>query len=431
MSTNPIAVIGAGPVGLAAAAHLAERGLPFVVIEAGASVAASVRDWGHVRLFSPWRFNLDPAAVRLLGATGWQAPDPDAHPTGAALVSDYLQPLAALPSIAPHLRLGTQVVSVARLGLDRMQAQGREAVPFALRLLGAAGPVVLLARAVIDASGTWASPNPLGADGLFAPGEAEAATRIAYGLPDIGGADRAAHADARVAVVGAGHTAAHALLALDGVGASVTWVLRRGAPTRLFGGGAADGLPARGALGEAVRNLHGSGRLAVAEGFRIAAVETDTDGVHLLAVDGRRLGPFDRVVAATGQHADHGLAAALPLDLDPRIGCPRALGPLIDPERHACGTVEPHGWAVLRHPEPGYFTVGGKSYGRAPTFLMATGYEQVRSVVAHLADDRAAADTVSLQLPETGVCAAGALDGVACCAPKARPTQSACCGAAA
>ena len=77
--TLPIAIIGAGPVGLAAAAHCVERQLPFVVLEAAAAPAAAVRAWQHVGLFSPWQYCVDPAAERLLRAAGWQA----VHFTGA------------------------------------------------------------------------------------------------------------------------------------------------------------------------------------------------------------------------------------------------------------------------------------------------------------------------------------------------------------
>lgn len=174
----PIVVTGAGPVGLAAAAHLAERGLEFLVLEAGERVGASVARWGHVRVFSPWKYDIDAAARRLLKAAGWSEPDPEWLPTGAELR----------------------------------------------------------------------------------------------------------------------------------------------------------------------------------------------------------------------------------LDLDPVLGSTRALAPLIDPNHHSCGTVPPHGADELGHPEPGYYAIGVKSYGRAPTFLMATGYEQARSVAAALAGDWAAARDVRLELPETGVC---------------------------
>lgn len=98
----PVVVIGAGPVGLAAAAHLHERGLPFTVLKAGDAPAAAVRQWAHVRLFSPWRYNVDAAARRLLTEVGWVEPDPEVLPTGGQLSADYLQPLADLPAVKPH-----------------------------------------------------------------------------------------------------------------------------------------------------------------------------------------------------------------------------------------------------------------------------------------------------------------------------------------
>src|SRR4051812_39146508 len=125
MQELPVAVIGAGPVGLAAAAHLAERGQSFVVLEAGDRPAATVRQWAHVRVFSPWRYNVDSAARRLLTAAGWIEPDPDRLPTGAELADQYLQPLADLPELKPHLRYGARVSAVTRLGLDRVRSTGR------------------------------------------------------------------------------------------------------------------------------------------------------------------------------------------------------------------------------------------------------------------------------------------------------------------
>jgi hypothetical protein len=97
----------------------------------------------------------------------------------------------------------------------------------------------------------------------------------------------------------------------------------------------------------------------------------------------------------------------LRLDLDDIVEAPRRLAPLIDPNVHTCGTVEPHGFAELTHPEENFYLAGMKSYGRAPTFLLATGYEQVRSIAAHLAGDERAARTVALVLPATGVCSTG------------------------
>ncbi|MFY1669380.1 NAD(P)-binding domain-containing protein [Plantactinospora sp. WMMB334] len=422
----PIAVIGAGPVGLAAAAQLHQRGLPFIVLEAGEGPAAAVGRWGHVRLFSPWRFNVDQTAARLLRDAGWVEPDPDVLPTGGELVADYLRPLANLPAMKPTIRYGTRVVAVTRFGLDRLRTAGREDTPFLLRLASGAD---LLARAVVDASGTWHTPNVLGAAGIPAHGEATAARNIEHALPDVLGSDRDRFAGKRVLVVGAGHSAANTLLALAALaeqapGTTVGWAIRAANPARTYGGETADALPARGALGTRLREHVDAGRIGLVTGFSVHRIAPAADGAVTVS-DGTRTLTADRIVSATGFRPDHSIATELRLDLDPIMGSTRALAPLIDPNQHSCGTVPPHGVDELTHPEPGYHAIGVKSYGRAPTFLMATGYEQARSVVAALAGDWAAARDVRLDLPETGVCNSNPVlddttitdSGGGCCVP--------------
>ncbi|GIF23595.1 thioredoxin reductase [Actinoplanes tereljensis] len=400
MPQLPIAVIGAGPVGLAAAAHLAERGIAFIVLEAGDEPASAVRRWGHVRLFSPWRYNIDPAAARLLTDAGWVRPDDDKLPTGTQLAADYLQPLADLPALKPHIRYGARVAAVTRQGLDRLRSAGRADAPFLLRLTTGED---LLACAVIDASGTWDNPNVLGAAGIPAHGETEAQAYVESALPDVLGRDRDRFEGQRVLVVGAGHSAANTLLYLtDLPGTTVTWAIRAAAPARTYGGESADALPARGLLGTRLREHVESGAITLLTGFSVQAVTAGPDGVEVS--DGTRSVTVDRIVSATGFRPDHGIVSELRLDLDPIMGSTRALAPLIDPNEHSCGTVPPHGVDELTHPEPGYYAIGAKSYGRAPTFLMATGSEQARSVVAALAGDWEAARDVQLDLPETGVC---------------------------
>jgi NADPH-dependent 2,4-dienoyl-CoA reductase/sulfur reductase-like enzyme len=401
----PVVVIGAGPVGLAAAAHLAERGIAFTALEAGDAPAAAVRQWGHVRLFSPWRFNLDPAAVRLLDRAGWVRPGDDLLPTGAELADEYLRPLAGLPTIKPQVRYGARVAAVTRLGLDRVRTLGRESQPFLVRL---ADGEDVLARAVIDASGTWETANVLGAAGIPAHGEADAARYVESALPDVLGRDRARFAGRRTLVVGAGHSAANTLLALaelaeQAPGTTITWAIRAPSPARSFGGEADDALPARGALGSRLREHVERGAITLLTGFGVDRV-SGRPGAAVDVGDGTRTVTVDRIVSATGFRPDHSIVGELRLDLDPILGSTRTLAPLIDPNQHSCGTVPPHGVDALSHPEPGYYAIGVKSYGRAPTFLLATGYEQARSVVAALAGDWAAAREVQLDLPATGVC---------------------------
>jgi hypothetical protein len=418
----PVVVIGAGPVGLAAAAHLLDRGLEPLVLEPGSQVGANIAHWAHVRLFSPWCLALDPVSVRLLGQAGWTGPDPDALPTGADLLEHYLQPLAALPALASRIRLNTTVVAVARQDLDKVRSPGRDQLPFLVRIRDQDGRLAdLQARAVLDASGTWTQPNPLGASGLPALGEPETASQIAYGLPDIGGRDRNRYAGRRTVVVGAGHSAATSLLALaelqrQAPGTEVVWAVRSATPRPLVGKGSAeaDELPARGRLATDLAALVEAGRIELVSGFRIHRVEPAGDRVRLagdqmlgddvlqaqdLAVEA------DAVIAATGFRPDHAIAAELRLALEPGLESAAALGPLIDPNVHTCGTVPAHGIAELAHPEPGYVVVGMKSYGRAPTFLLATGYQQVRSVVAALAGGQAGATRRDQSPPAAVLCA--------------------------
>lgn len=439
-NTYPVVVVGAGPVGLAAAAHLLERGLAPLVIERSDQVGANVAAWGHVRLFSPWRYVTDQAAERLLRATGWEAPDPERYPQGAELIEHYLRPLAQHPALHDRIRLGRAVIGISRVGHDKMTTPGRDDAPFLVTTRDATGAEsAILARAVIDASGTWTRPNPLGAAGRPAIGELAAQNRIAYGIPDVLGVARSRYAGRRVLVVGSGHSAFNVLLDLvdlanEAPGTTITWAIRKPANRlhNLFGGGAADALPQRGALGDRVRALVKRGHLRLVTGLRIATV-TETAAGLVVAGDDTMLDPVDEIIGATGFRPDLDILSEVRLGLDPAVESPVALAPLIDPNLHSCGSVPPHGADELRHPEADLYIVGMKSYGRAPTFLLLTGYEQVRSVAAALAGDWTAARDVQLVLPETGVCSSSlvlAERGVGCCASDTgEEPVGGCCGA--
>lgn len=432
----PIAVIGAGPVGLAAAAQIVSRGMTPVVFERGAGVGAALREWSHVRVFSPWQYNVDAAARSLLEAAGWDAPEETDLPTGGEIVERYLQPLADLPEIAPHLHLGATVTSITRKGLDKVANSGRAKAPFEIRWTGTDGTEqATLASAVIDASGTWTQPNPMGIDGLPVRGERSVADRIAYGIPDVVGAARETYAGKTTLVVGSGHSAinaALALLQLEDVepGTKILWALRRNRIEKLLGGGLNDQLPERGALGLAAKEAIDAGRLQILAPFAATRLSPTETGVAIMGTLGATPMTLmvDRIIVATGFRPNLAMLSELRVAIDPATEAPPALSPLIDPNFHSCGTVPPHGVDELTQPEAGFYIVGSKSYGRAPTFLMATGYEQVRSVVTELAGDPIAARQVQLVLPQTGVCSTSSVVGEAssCCGGPAAVSTSCC-----
>ncbi|KRF34997.1 FAD-dependent oxidoreductase [Nocardioides sp. Soil805] len=435
---HPLVVIGAGPIGLAAAAHAVERGLDAVVLEAGPDAGTAVGQWAHVRLFSSWAELVDPAARRLLDAAGtWSAPDERAYPTGGEWRERYLRPLAQVVDDSPHgtVLYDARVTGVGRAGRDLLVDSGRESDAFVVHVQGRGGHRRMLASAVVDASGTWTTPNPLGADGYPAPGEREHAVRITYGIPDLADpAVAARYAGKHVAVAGRGASAQGVLIGLASLArrdsaTRVSWLLRRPSVGDAFGGGDNDQLEQRGRLGQDARAAAGGGAVTHVTRFRTEAVVGQPDGrLTLRSVDGAEVTDVDEVIVVTGFRPDASFLSEVRLDLDPALGSVRALADQIHPDHHSCGDVAPHGHRELTQPEPGLFLVGMKSYGRAPSFLAMTGYEQVRSVVAALDGDLESADRVDLVLPETGVCnGAGAFD-----APDALAVGGGgCCGATA
>lgn len=422
----PVAIIGGGPIGLVAAAHLYHRGQPFVLFEAGKTIAANIWSWRHVRFFSPWRYSVDEIAVSLLEAHGWQSPVLDDMPTGGDLVEQYLKPLANLPQLKPHIHLNSRVTSVSRKGLDKMKTADREKRPFVLQVDQAGQVNYIEARAVIDATGTWANPNPVGSSGVAAVGEAEAKDYIFYGIPDVLGQDKARYAGKRVLVVGGGHSAMNTLLELkelkqEDSSTEIFWALRKEQVQTAYGGEESDALPGRGALGTRTRGMVEAKTVQVLTPFFIHRIKQENGKLQVVGVLHdmyTTIADIDEIITATGSRPDLSFLREVRMEVDSALESVSELAPLIDPNIHSCGTVRPHGEKELRQPEKDFYIVGMKSYGRAPTFLLATGYEQVRSVVAGLVGDWEAAAKVQLNLPESGVCGVPSLgksDATSCC----------------
>lgn len=438
----PTAIIGGGPIGLIAAAHLHRRGEPFVLFEAGKRVGASIWSWRHVRFFSPWRYSMDETAVSLLEASGWQQPPLDELPTGQDLIEAYLQPLADLPQLKPYIHLNSRVVAVGRKGLDKMKTSGREKRPFMLKIQQPDGIHYIEAGAVLDATGTWDNPNPIGSGGVAAVGEEMASDQIFYGIPDVLGTHKTRYANKRVLVVGGGHSAMNALLELKQLKATypatdIYWVLRKDQMRQVYGGEGGDALPGRGALGTDTRHMVEAKTVQVLTPFFIDEIRQEGGKLQvagLLRDEPTTIADVDEIISATGSRPDFSFLREVRYLSDSALESVPELAPLIDPNIHSCGTVRPHGEKELRQPEKDFYIVGMKSYGRAPTFLLATGYEQVRSVVAGLVGDWEAAAKVQLNLPETGVCSSDygvgdVLDesSADCCAPDADPADASCC----
>jgi thioredoxin reductase len=437
-SQLPVAIIGGGPVGLAAAAHLIKRNQPFILFESGKTICANILNWGHVKVFSPWEYNIDKASEELLLQTNWESPNKEIVHTGREFYDGYLAPLANLAVLKPFIHTDSKIIAVNRKNMDKMKTSGRNEQPFVLQVQQGERIRFFEARAVIDASGTWQNGNPLGAGGLFALGELENATQIYYGIPDVTGRDKERYKNKSTLVVGGGHSAINTILELNNLKeefpeTQIHWVLRKDKISDIYGGQTADALEARGDLGTRIETLINKDRVSVYTPFQLEEIQ-NTNGT--LTLTGSQSGTrkaligIEEIISNTGTRPDFSFSREVRIDYDSTVESVPELAELIDPNIHSCGTVRPHGEKELRQKERDYYIVGMKSYGRAPTFLMATGYEQVRSVVSALVGDWTAARNVELNLPETGVCSSNPGIGLGeneSCGTQAAGAKMSCC----
>lgn len=391
-----IAILGAGPIGLEAALAAAERGWPFTVYDAAPHVAGHVRQWGHVRLFTPWSLNVSPRIDRALASAGAQLPAGAALPSGDQLADRLYEPVAALPALAGRLALGTRVEAVGREGLlkhEHIGSGARSEHPFRLLLRGPDGAeCVVAADVVLDCTGTYANPNALGDGGIPAPGERALEDRIVRRLPQLD-AEPGDWAGRTVLLTGAGHcaqTAARGLaeLARDAPGTRVVWAVRSPEPS--WGAVEDDPLPERAALSATARELHGgaSGAVDVRTASVTEALADEGGRVRVTLRNGAREDVVvDRVLALNGAVGDFHLYRQLQVHECYATAGPMKLAAALLGEAGGgdCLAQAGHGAATLENPEPGFFILGAKSYGRNSQFLLRIGWQQVDDVFGLLA----------------------------------------------
>ncbi len=393
-----IAIIGAGPAGLEAALAAADHGYPFKLYEASDRVAAHVREWAHVRLFSPWGLNISPRMRRHLERAGRELPDHDSQfcPSGRELIDVALQPTAELPEIAPHLVTGVRVKQIGREGLlkhEEIASGARAAAPFRLLLTEAGGGErIEHADVVLDCTGTWGQPNTLGDGGIAAPGESGLDDAIDRSIPDVS-RDERYWADKTILLVGAGHSAQTAVVDLARLAEAhpetrILWALRSEDPSWHID--PEDPLPERSRLVAAAAQLSEDPDSPV-EPLRGVVVESlaPLNGgyqVTLRTKSGERLRrKVDRILSLTGSVGDHDLYRQLQVhECYATSGPMKLAAALLGAASEDCLAQESHGADTLVNPEPNFFILGSKSYGRNRSFLMRVGWQQVDEVFSLL-----------------------------------------------
>jgi hypothetical protein len=399
-SRHSLAIIGAGPIGLEAAALALELGFDVHVFERG-DVGAHAIAWGHVRMFTPWRMNVGPASARLLSRHGWSAPDSEALPTGAELAERLLAPLAGTSELGPRVHAHAQVAHVSRHGARKQDPAGgspRREHPFRLLVRDAGGRESFLhAHALIDASGTYGQPNWAGTGGIPARGETYLAPQMSYHPDDVLGLRRERYAGKVTLVIGGGSSAVTTVVGLDQLaretpGTRVAWVTRREAPG--FPGAIAnDTLPARAALYAEGRRLQSGGSPNVKwwGGGECEALEynsaTHRYRAQFATTAGARAEDADQVIVNCGFGPDPSLCRELRVHESFETLAPMTLATALrEAGTSDCAKVPAFDAATLANPEPGFFILGAKSYGRSSAFLLETGYRQVAAALAALAD---------------------------------------------
>jgi len=421
-----IAIIGGGPMGVEAALYGASAGFDVRLYERG-RLCENVRQWNYVGLFTEWARNRSPLQMKLLGETGYMFPDGETTSTGGEL-ADYIARVAALPALRGRLAPQTEVVSITRercLKSDWIDDARRAESPFRLHLRGAFGEKIANADVVLDASGVWSTPNPMGNGGAPCVGETLCATRIHYHLPDVDGRERTRFAGRHTLVVGSGHSAASTLRSIGDLmdefpATRLTWAVRRdvpahGAPYTLVEN---DASPHRDALHRRANELAADARVDFRPRTVVESVKWNGKEFRVvLKTPGETEASLeiscDNIAAHTGFRPDETLWRELQVAVHPATGGPLALSTAIIQQNHRSGTGLSTGYAqkcedeidgesatepdkflpvagaaeLMRTGEPNFYVIGIKSYGRDAGFLMNNGFRQIRDVFQLISGD--------------------------------------------
>ncbi len=375
-----VAVLGAGPIGLDAALACVQAGLPVTVYEAGDTVGAHVRAWGHVRLFTPWAMNTSPR-MRAHHVREHATDTGDRCPTGAELDARVLQPIARSPALRERIKLRHKVVAIARDGLlkhEDIAGAARAAAPFRLLLDTPDGERETFADVVVDATGTYGTANALGDGGIPAPGERALTHRITRTLPRV---QDPSEWSGTVLLIGAGksaQTAARELAALPDT--RLHWLVRNPQPT--WGQVPRDTLPARQELVDSSRQLTAGHhpRVTMHTGTRITALTEETGRIRATLATPTGPGELvaDHLIALTGHVGDPTIYRQLQVHECYATAAPMNLSAsVLGADTADCLAQPAPGAVTLANPEPNFYILGAKSYGRMNTFLLRTGYEQV------------------------------------------------------
>lgn len=391
-----IAILGAGPTGIEAALAAVEGGFPFTLFEAAPGAAGHLRQWGHVRLFTPWEMSVSSRVRDRLAAAGVDVPSSGSECPSGDEIADVLDRVAALPEIAPHVRFGTRVLAIGREGLlkhEEISTPERGRHPFRLLTAEPSGRErIAHADVVIDATGTYGNPNRLGDGGIPAAGERSLDGEIRRDIPDFA-REASDWAGRTILLAGAGHSAQTAArdlaeLARQAPGTRVIWALR-GAESD-WGTHPGDPLPERARLAATAGELAGGASPAIEphRGVVVEEISRSNGTLRVVLRHGSDVETIDvdRILSLTGYVGDAELYRQLQVH-----ECYATCGPiklsaaLLGAAGGDCLTQTTHGIDTLTNPEPGLFILGSKSYGRNNTFLMRVGWEQVGEVFGQLA----------------------------------------------